>query len=736
MERDRLVLPADSPLSSVGDDALDALAAALQVQDLAAGQVLLTEGEQATDGFLILDGQLLISSIRGGTEVELNRLGKGDPLGLLALIHDLPRSADARAVTDTRVARLSRTDYERLAAQHPRIAVALQLVLGSQLARDVRSLTNRVADVLADEALTGAAIHDYDVVVIGAGYVGLSYAMWVKKERPETRVVVVDKRDAPGFKIGESSLGPTIRNLVSLGIPMPVLRRLFHVKLELSSWWTGADSDEVGIRVSPGFFDESFQFERRVLETLMTNQARRLGVEVVEQTLAKVRESNVEGPVRQLLCEGPEGPKRLAYKVLCDASGPGAAVARALNLYTKRLDGLNTNAYFGYYRKLRDPDVQGWDNASTRHLCFPDGWVWFIELASWEKTPDDRLQAMIDHLLDLEGPDEAYPTRNALSEQFGCQVEELFSIGVVPRSDTDEAAKLPVEDRFQHYVDTYPGFKRIMDCYEVVRDVYPGHRTFRAFMRMSHDSERATGDGWLAVGDAAFFVNPLWSPGLAYGSGGSFIAAGDTVAALERGDFSRDAFARYQGHARAAFKQIFRENEMFYRAFAHPVSYERVGAWKFAMSGYAAITTMLTMMPPGVPRPPIDRPFPEQRLPTDPVFGAITFPLNIDTVAQVVDVMRRGEAAGQDPADTADEVKAIIDGVFKEIAGTEALEMTLMPRRMPHYNAALERVEEAERDPLAKIWRCPSCRHGWNQLANPMCHVCGERQPQDVVLER
>jgi len=468
----------------------------------------------------------------------------------------------------------------------------------------------------------------------------------------------------------------------------------------------------------------------------MTNLARRLGIDVIENTLARVSDSDIEGPTKILLAEGPDGDRRYRYKVLCDASGPASVVPRSLGLYTKKLDGLNTNAYYGYFRKRSDPTgIVGWDSASTRHLCFPDGWVWFIELASWEQAPDENLQAMIDHLLDFEGPDESYLTRRELSERFGCPVEEIFSIGVVPRSDTDESAKLPVEDRFQYYVDKYPGFKRIMDCYELIEGVYANHRSFKAFMRMSHDSERHTGEGWLAVGDAAFFVNPLWSPGLSYGSGSSFVAAQDTIAALDNGDFSRAAFTNYQAHASAVFKEVFKENEMFYRSWADPVSYERIGMMKFTFAGYAALSTMLEMIPPGVPRPPVDQPFPETRLPGDPVFGAVTFPLMIDTVAEVVDIMRRGEQNGVDPADTGLKVKEAVDGRIAEMLGSEAMSLAMMNRRLPHYTNDLVRDESAQRDPLSKIWRCPNCR-AWNQLKHGRCHVCGDEQPENVTLER
>jgi hypothetical protein len=51
----------------------------------------------------------------------------------------------------------------------------------------------------------GIELH-YDVAVIGGGAVGLGYAIRVKRDNPELRVLVLEKAKEPRFKIGEHAL--------------------------------------------------------------------------------------------------------------------------------------------------------------------------------------------------------------------------------------------------------------------------------------------------------------------------------------------------------------------------------------------------------------------------------------------------------------------------------------------------------------------------------------------------
>lgn len=722
------VLRADPALAGLGEPDLAELVAVMRVSEVPAGGTLIEQGAAGDQLHLLLEGQAEISSWTPDAEQELGQAGPGSWLGLLALVDDAPRSATVTATSAVQVASLSREAYQQLSGARPALAVALQLALGAQLARDFRRLARRVRHELAQgQQVVADEVKEYDVVVIGGGPVGTCYAAWVKQRRPQTRIAIVEKRRGPGFKIGESLLAPALMSFLSIGVKMPVLRRLFNEKFGLHFWWTGTESTTLEAHINGSEFDETFQVERRMLEILLLNVARRAGIHVYQDTRVDLKKEDLVGPVKRLRCIGPgDRTSILETKVVCDATGPASVVARALKLYTKEVDSFQTNAYFAYFRKKVDPDVEGWDVTATRHICIPEGWLWFIELASWEKASEANLTRMVDHLLDHpDGRDEDYPSRFELAEKFDCPTEQWISIGVVPRADMDSARDLPLEERFQHYVDKYPGLKRIMDGYELVHDAYPGHRSYRSFVKMVHAAQRVSGDGWLAVGDAAFFLNPLFSPGMSAGTTVAHIGAIETIKALDSGDFSAEAFAGYERVAQGVYSSLLRENEVYYQSYKHPVSYERVWLMKFAsqtphlrrlqglFDGLAREGGRLEDLAKAGPPPPFAYDDPIVRVPM----------LEIQALA------RADEAAGVDPAETAQKIKAIADAFIEGVRSAPGFDEFPVGRMMMDYDDRLERVEGKVYDPPLPTRRCPECQ-STILVSLTRCPVCA--RPRDT----
>ena len=74
-----------------------------EVKDLAAGELLLKEGDAADFAVLILTGRIEVFVEREGKELVLTEATPGDLLGELALLCGIPRSASARAKENSTV---------------------------------------------------------------------------------------------------------------------------------------------------------------------------------------------------------------------------------------------------------------------------------------------------------------------------------------------------------------------------------------------------------------------------------------------------------------------------------------------------------------------------------------------------------------------------------------------------------------------------------------------------------
>ncbi|GGO83303.1 putative Crp/Fnr-family transriptional regulator [Marinobacterium nitratireducens] len=106
--------------------------------------VLITEGDQSDSLYIILTGKVKVFlSDEHGKEVQLNIQGPGEYFGELALIDQAPRSASVMTLEPSRLAVVSKADFQRCLAEHPEIAVELIRCLVQQ----VRSLTEAVGNM-------------------------------------------------------------------------------------------------------------------------------------------------------------------------------------------------------------------------------------------------------------------------------------------------------------------------------------------------------------------------------------------------------------------------------------------------------------------------------------------------------------------------------------------------------------------------------------------------------------
>ena len=423
---------------------------------------------------------------------------------------------------------------------------------------------------------------EYQIVVIGAGPQGLLYASWLKQARPELQVVVLERESQPKFKIGESTLSGFCKALRSVGISQSALELLFFPKNGLGFFHV--DESVENVTEAPEYiletFDETFQVERRLLDGLLITNARRLGVEVIQGARVDLANSQLSDRGNTIAYRYQQQKYKIKSQLVVDASGPASVIAKHLDLYNKEDVNFQSNAVWGYFKKVnRLGDRTDWKNVAqfsrdeyTQHFCFREGWMWYIPLVSWENVPVAERDSMFSQFLSGE----ELPTKAELAARHGCPEEDIVSIGMVLRQDRDEKFAQGRKSAFEHYARQYPAIAEVLDGAELVSDLYGTQQSLRARGNIRGYAERAVGDGWLSIGEAAFFVDPLISPGLTGGVATAYFAVQSTLKAIDRNDFSSETFADYESFVDKLYEALERDNQIVYMSFNHPKAIELI----------------------------------------------------------------------------------------------------------------------------------------------------------------
>ncbi|MDJ0591577.1 MAG: tryptophan 7-halogenase [Pleurocapsa sp. MO_226.B13] len=420
-------------------------------------------------------------------------------------------------------------------------------------------------------------IREFDVAVIGAGPLGILYASWLKQARPHLRILMLDRNPSPKHKIGESTLSGFCKSLRSVGISHEVMQRLFFPKNGLGFFY--GDKTNKDITKAPEYiletFDETFQVERRVLDSLLIANGRRLGIEIIQNARIEPQKSVFSSQGNFLTYHLGSDKHQIRAQLVADASGASSVLGRHFGLYATTGLTFQTGAVWAYFKKIRRLDkYQGWKAKAqcsrdeyTQHICFPEGWMWYIPLKSWQQASDRNLAKMLTRLLTTK---DKLPNQQQLSQEFGCPTTDIFSIGIVLREDRDRLLKQGGNAVFEYYQQQVPIIAQILEGAEILRDYYENHSPYEIRRQIRHYSQQIAGDGWLLLGDAAFFVDPLISPGLTGGAATAYFAFQETLKAFDCQDFSQDSFIGYQNFTKTLHQALERDNQLVYMSFNHP----------------------------------------------------------------------------------------------------------------------------------------------------------------------
>ncbi len=322
-----------------------------------------------------------------------------------------------------------------------------------------------------------------DVVIVGAGPAGLTLATLLRRYRPSTSVVVLEKQRFPRHKIGESMLVDVNRVLADMGALEQVEQAGFSRKYGATFIWGEARSaytflwrDGQVLVPSPDAYqlDYTWHVDRAEYDSILERCATQNGVRVLqEHTVTDVIQT--EGRVTGLRFEDAAGdPGELHARWVVDCAGGHGPLTR--KLAGKQLDeDLRNIAIFGYHTGVgwRD-DLNGHpDLRRTLILTHPRGWIWMIPLK-----------------------------------------DGVTSVGFVTSVESYRAAE--IKDHRAYYCQVLRELPEYAELFSEAQlfDYRGDGKIVHTVQEYSYSCDRIFGPGWVLCGDASGFVDAILSIGV------------------------------------------------------------------------------------------------------------------------------------------------------------------------------------------------------------------------------
>ncbi|RMG94542.1 MAG: NAD(P)/FAD-dependent oxidoreductase [Deltaproteobacteria bacterium] len=211
-----------------------------------------------------------------------------------------------------------------------------------------------------------------DVIVIGAGPAG-SAAATVLAERG-IDVCVVERERFPRFHIGESLLPATLSALDRIGVRLDPDEHQYKAGARFLDESTGQEQTYWFHDTLPGTPDHAYQVERALFDGILADRAIRAGARVTFG--AKVTDVHVDDDGVSVRTDA--GDVRGRY--LLDATGQNALLARRRRTL-RRIHGFGRAAAFLHFSEIPDAALDEIEpHGNIQILRTPFGWIWAIPL--------------------------------------------------------------------------------------------------------------------------------------------------------------------------------------------------------------------------------------------------------------------------------------------------------------------------------------------------------------------
>ncbi|MCL2778853.1 MAG: FAD-dependent oxidoreductase [Polyangiaceae bacterium] len=367
----------------------------------------------------------------------------------------------------------------------------------------------------------------FDVIIIGGGPAGAVCATYLVQKGK--RVLVLEKEHFPRFRLGESLLAQSLPIFKEIGV-LEALRAKFIVK-------RGARfHDDVRHRKGRFAFADGwhsdpghcFQVPRDDFDIILLDNAKTQGADVRHgvKVTRIVREAGRAVGVETVAADGTKDVATARFIV--DATGRDAMTAQSMRM-TSRIEGLDRTAFYTHCRDVPRPegDTAGdidivifRENAESR-----PNWFWFIPFQDGRTS----VGAVVSGAWIKD--------RRA---KFGAQASSVDGLFEQAVAESPTATRM-----LSRATRLWPKCQACADYSYNVRDLW--------------------GEGWVAVGDAGGFMDPVFSAGAHVAMVGAKTAAEAMLEVFDANANEAEAFAAWESNLRAGAEMFLLAIKAFYQ---------------------------------------------------------------------------------------------------------------------------------------------------------------------------
>jgi 1H-pyrrole-2-carbonyl-[peptidyl-carrier protein] chlorinase len=383
---------------------------------------------------------------------------------------------------------------------------------------------------------------DFDVAVLGGGPGGSAAAAYLAKAG--LKCVIMERELLPRPHVGESLVPASNRVLNDLGLIEQMdenrFPRNFGAVWTSASYaptykhdWEGLSDDAQASatiqaaadirfeeRAQPGVnLNYTWHVDRGKFDNMMLHHAGKLGATVYEGMRAQSVDFSDPAMPKVRLSMGRQ-EINVRTRMVVDASGRRTLLGNQLRLKQTDpvFDQYAIHTWFDNYDRLAVSKKETFGDYIFIHfLPLDNTWIW--------QTPI---------------------------------TDTITSIGVVTQKKKFQKTH---QSREQFFWDCIDSRKELGDALRAAKQLRP----FKDEGDYSYSMRQICGDGFVLVGDAARFVDPIFSSGVSIALNSAKLAAQDIIAAASNGGFRKASFSNFESLMRRGTRNWYEFISLYYR---------------------------------------------------------------------------------------------------------------------------------------------------------------------------